>query len=78
MLLKYRESLIVPTDYHAQVQGEMWVCQRKWNDLLFYHPDLPSFVIRAEPVLGFHVRLNSLVAKCCKIRDEAYEEVRRI
>jgi len=38
-----------PTTYIAQTQGEMFVCERKWVDLMFYHPDLPDLVIRQTP-----------------------------
>ena len=38
-----------PTDYYAQVQGQMFITEREYCDLLIYHPDLPPLVVRALP-----------------------------
>ena len=38
-----------PTEYVAQIQGEMFVCEKKWVDLVFYCPDLPTLIIRQTP-----------------------------
>lgn len=39
-----------PPAYIPQTQGEMLVCERSWNDLVFYHPELPSIVVRQVPI----------------------------
>ena len=39
----------IPKDYYAQMQMELWVSGRKWNDFVSYHPDLPMFVKRVFP-----------------------------
>jgi hypothetical protein len=31
-----------PTCYVAQVQGEMWICERRWCDFVSYCPDMPE------------------------------------
>src|SRR6185369_6185332 len=36
----------LPPEHRAQVQGCMWVCERKWWDFCSYCPKLPLFVIR--------------------------------
>lgn len=36
-----------PSDYVAQIQGQMYVTGRQWCDLYFYHPALPPTWIRA-------------------------------
>jgi len=33
-------------DHLAQVQGEIWVAEREWNDLLIYWPGLPPHIHR--------------------------------
>ncbi|WP_417790666.1 lambda exonuclease family protein [Terasakiella pusilla] len=43
--------------YFAQVQGEMLVTERKWNDLMFFHPELPPFVRRVEADPEYQARL---------------------
>ena len=42
-----------PTAYVAQCQGQIFVCEREWVDLVFYHPDLPSLIIRQTPQHSF-------------------------
>lgn len=36
----------LPADYKPQTQGQIILAEREWCDLLFYHPDLPPFVVR--------------------------------
>lgn len=38
-----------PPDYMPQVQGQLFICQRAWCDLLFFHPQLPPIIVRVEP-----------------------------
>jgi len=35
-------------DHYAQAQGSMWVTGRAWWDLLIYHPEIPSKIVRYE------------------------------
>ena len=69
-LLYYKKHGRCPTDYVAQTQGEMLVCERKWNDLVFFHPELPSIIIRQFPdtvvMDGLTTQLKAVIAK----RDE--------
>ncbi len=32
----------------VQVQGQLWVSERKWVDLVSYHPELPPVILRVE------------------------------
>lgn len=36
-----------PADHRAQCQGQLWVAEREWVDLICYYPKMPSFIIRA-------------------------------
>jgi hypothetical protein len=38
-----------PSDYQVQCQGQLAVTERKWVDLMYYHPDLPSKTVRIYP-----------------------------
>ena len=31
-----------PPAYRAQIQGQLWVCERVWCDFVSYHPDFPE------------------------------------
>lgn len=32
----------VPTQYFAQVQGNLWICERRWWRFVSFNPDFPS------------------------------------
>lgn len=34
--------------YRLQVQGSLWITGRRWWDLMSFHPDMPSAVVRFE------------------------------
>ena len=34
--------------YYPQVQGQLWISERKWSDILSYHPEMPPALIRVE------------------------------
>ena len=36
----------MPSEHKAQVQGQLWVCEREWCDFVSYWPRLPLFVKR--------------------------------
>lgn len=38
-------------DYIQQTQGQIWVAERRWCDLIFYNPALPPLIIRQEPII---------------------------
>lgn len=63
-----------PTEHTAQVQGNMWVAEREWWDLVVYWPKMPLFVKRAyrdedyiktlsDAVDEFNAELHELVEK---------------
>ena len=35
-------------NHEAQIQGQLLVCERRWTDLFFYHPTLPTRSVRIE------------------------------
>ena len=50
VFIDYRLSGTLPSCYKAQVQGQLWVTQRKWCDFVSYCPSMPKpyFCIRVE------------------------------
>jgi hypothetical protein len=38
----------LPPEHKAQTQGQLWVAEREWVDLICYWPSLPPFVKRAH------------------------------
>lgn len=63
-----------PTEHNAQCQGEMWVCQRDWCDLIMYWPKMKPLIkriyrddryIRSELAPGvarFHAEIEETLA----------------
>ena len=33
-------------EYRVQVQGQLWIAEREWSDVLSWHPELPPALIR--------------------------------
>lgn len=71
--LYWRKHGKCPTTYVAQTQGQMLICERQWCDLLFYHRDLPPFVIRQYADPEFHAALKREAEKINKRVDEIYQ-----
>jgi hypothetical protein len=36
----------VDAEYYPQVQGQLWISERQWSDVLSYHPEMPPALIR--------------------------------
>lgn len=75
-LLYYRKHGRCPTDYVQQTQGEILIPKRQWCDLVFYHPELPMFIIRQHPddkvISGLQEQLEAVIAR----RDEILNVLR--
>lgn len=66
-VLYYNKHKKAPPKYFQQTQGQLMICGREWNDLIFYHPVLPMLVIRETPDLNFQTALMLAV-------DDVYKE----
>lgn len=56
-------------DYVQQSQGQIWLCERKWCDLIIYHPVLPLLVIRQTPDQAVIAGIIDGVATVARERD---------
>lgn len=50
-----------PPEHVAQVQGNIWVCEREWWDFCSYCPDLPLFRVRVMRDDAYIQKLSSAV-----------------
>jgi hypothetical protein len=66
-----------PTDYVQQTQGQLWICERLWCDLIFYHPELPLLVIKQVPDLVIFKALAREIDLVTRERDTILEALRR-
>jgi len=58
-----------PPDYIPQCQMQMYVTGREWCDLFYYHPQLPSMVVRQYPDDEFIATLEVQIANTLAERD---------
>lgn len=66
----YRETVTrgcVPTRYIWQVQGQLWVCQRDYNDFVCFHPDFGGKIIR---VWRDEAKIAKLHDRCLQVEGE--------
>ena len=47
--ISYLLADAVPTDYLLQLQGQLYVTEKKWVDFFSYYPGLPPLRVRTEP-----------------------------
>jgi hypothetical protein len=40
-------------DYRIQIQGQLYICEREWCDLLSYNPMMPEAIVRIKPDEAF-------------------------
>ena len=70
---KYLLDNKMPTDYWQQVQGGLWVSQRKWIDFVSfnsYFKDKKLFIVRVERDEEYIAKLAELANKVILIRNE--------
>jgi hypothetical protein len=70
---KYLLDSKMPTDYWQQVQGGLWVSQRKWIDFVSfnsYFKDKKLFIVRVERDEEYIAKLAELANKVILLRDE--------
>lgn len=52
-------------EYRCQLQGQLWVCERQWVDIVSYHPGMPESLVRVERDEEFISLLSEAVAEFC-------------
>jgi len=68
----------MPAKNVAQTQGQMFICEREWCDLLFYHPVLPKVIIRVFPDKEIIAGLKAQLSACLAERDTVLNELQGI
>lgn len=65
-----------PSGYAQQTQGQLLLAERKWVDMLFYHPDLPPLIIRQQPDHAMFAALAIGIRDVIAERDVALATLR--
>lgn len=69
--IKYALSGKLPSDYHRQVMGSLFVSGRKWWDFMSYYPGLDPFIVRVYPDQAFFGMLRQALVDINNNVDEA-------
>lgn len=56
-LIAIHASGAMPIKHRPQVQGELLIAGRKWNDFYVYHPELTPFLLRVEPDIEYQAKI---------------------
>lgn len=76
VLAYHKKNGTVPAQYIPQLQGQIWVCERAWADITFYHPNLPGLTVRVDRDGGYITSLEKRVVLCLQRRDELVSTIR--
>jgi len=79
-IARLRTPNVVPSEYTAQIQGQLFVTGRKWCDFLSYHPETQPLQIRVYPDAEFQAALAEHMVTFLKMVKEFTElvEVKKI
>ena len=66
---------VCPSKHYAQVQGCMYITERKWWDFMSYHPDMKPFIVRVERDEEF---ITNLAEQILLAVTEIISEVRNL
>jgi len=77
--IEYLKGKSLPKEYKAQVQGQLWITDRKWCDFVSYDPRMPAnlqlFIVRVERDEEY---IDELYREVVKFLKEVYEEVEEL
>ena len=62
-------------EHTSQAQGQMWVTGRKWVDILYFNPVMPSHTVRIERDEEYIAALAAAVSAFCDTMESAYENI---
>lgn len=78
LLLDVLMSDEVPSEHVAQIQGQIWVCEREWCDFVAYWPKLKPFIKRVYRDEKYIAALAAAVARFNDESDRLQEQYEKI
>lgn len=74
-------NLILPSDHKCQVQGGLWISERKWCDFVAFNrfckiPEKQLVIIRVERDEAFIAELAKLAQKTITMRNEILKQIK--
>ena len=77
-ILYYKKNNRCEPKYIPQAQGQIYICQREWADMVFYHPTLPMLIIRQAPDKTIVDGLTSQLFKVRELRDQVLKTLKEL
>ena len=77
MLSYFAKHGRVQPSYVPQSQGQIYVCEREWNDMFFYHPALPELLVRLDRDEDYITALTKQITLVINERDRLTELLRK-
>jgi hypothetical protein len=74
LLLEVKDKKEFPAEHRPQVQGQLWVAEREWCDLVIYYSDMEAFIVRAHRDEAYIRELEEAVDR---FNEEVADWVRR-
>lgn len=74
--VKYLRKGKLPSEYKAQVQGCLWITERKWWDFMSFHPQMPNLLIRVYRDDEYINQLERLVTHACQIIEKEVADIK--
>ena len=75
LMVEYLVNDVFPPSHLPQTQGQLWVSERKWLDLVIFWPTMPLFVKRIERDEEYIAKLTAEVTKFNAELDELVKKV---
>jgi hypothetical protein len=76
-LMYLQKNRRLPPDYVVQPIGQMLIAERDWCDVLFWHPELPAAIYRAEPDERIIINLRLQIEGCISERDRVIDVLQK-
>ena len=70
----YLLTRAVDSAYCPQVQGQLWIAERTWLDVMSYHPDMPPALVHVERDDKFIKILEAEVGRFVDVLERATED----
>lgn len=73
--IKYSLAGKLPSEYHRQVMGSLFISGRKWWDFMSYYPGIDPFIIRVYPDQSFFGMMKQAIIDINNKVEEAYQQL---
>ncbi len=67
----------IPPEYVPQLQGELFVAERAWVDIVFYNPAAEPIIFRQHQIPSFQVALEVRLKKVITLRNAKLKAMKK-